>query len=75
MAVSEWQPIEKADKNSKIMAYCGGRFCGNLQWDAEQYHNRPRPHWCDYGASRLWGKAWMRENQPTKFMHQPEPPK
>jgi hypothetical protein len=72
--MSAWRPIDEADKRKRIMAYCGGIFCGDLVWKDRKFSNRPLPHWSDDGARRDRGPKWMQENQPTMFQYQPPPP-
>ena len=75
--MSEWQPIETAPKDKRILLYrptapewwmvMGGRY------DSDEYAKNPKPYWSTYNW-RL-GKTEQRQNAPTRWMPLPEPPK
>lgn len=65
-----WQPIETAPKDRRILLYFPGLFsdatvyCG--KWDDDRYNKRPRPYWtadCEHFA----GKTRLRDHQPTHW--------
>lgn len=74
-----WQPIETAPKDRRILLWFPRELfndmhviCGN--WYADEYSLSPRPHW-DHDLSRLYGKVMTRSNQPTHWAEIPEGPR
>lgn len=75
--MSEWQPIETAPKDKRILLYrptapewwmvMGGRY------DSDEYAKNPKPYWSTDNWSL--GKTEQRQNAPTHWMPLPEPPK
>ena len=75
--MSEWQPIETAPKDKRILLYrptapewwmvMGGRY------DSDKYAKNPKPYWSTDNWSL--GKMEQRQNAPTHWMPLPEPPK
>lgn len=71
--MSEWQPIETAPKDSRVLLYSPTLFCGYAHpgtWDRDQYAKKPRP---------FWNFDWIdrtnsRSNPPTHWMPIPAPP-
>ena len=72
--IMEWQLIETAPKDKRILLFCPdlGIMCG--QYNADQYTKEPRPYWSsDY--ERLFGVRSVRGDQPTHWMPLPDDPK
>jgi hypothetical protein len=75
--MGEWQPIETAPKNERILlfrpsGYPWGRVVIG-QYDNEQYAKQPRPHW-RHDLDHILGKREAREVQPTHWQPLPEAP-
>lgn len=70
----EWQPIETAPKDEKILLARAGQWVDIGEWEDDRHAKKPRPYWT---ANREWwaGKMAMREQQPTHWMPLPPPPK
>ena len=76
----EWQPIEKAPKDERILLYFP-EFHGPGKepryimghWADNRFAAKPRPYWC-HDEERLWGTVQCRNKQPTHWLR-PEPPK
>jgi hypothetical protein len=72
--MSEWQPIETAPKDGKILAWCPQRgVCAPAYWNEDKYAKNPRPYWTHWGE-RMCGTLATRKDQPTHWMPLPEPP-
>lgn len=65
-----WQPIETAPKERRILLYFPGLFsdvevyCG--KWYADEYSKHPRPYWTA-DCERWAGKMRLREHPPTHW--------
>lgn len=58
-----WQPIETAPKDRRILLYYGWSVCGC--WNLDEFINNPKPYWLtDKG---FLGKTWHKENNPTHW--------
>ena len=66
--MSEWQPIETAPKDRRILLSidCSVGFCGG-NWDEDKYRKKPRPYW-RADVENWMGILWMRDHQPTHWM-------
>lgn len=65
-AAPEWQPMETAPKDVRILALFADGGVGIVQWDAQRHNARPRPYWED---DRRWlGIGYMREKPPVEWM-------
>lgn len=73
---TEWQPIETAPKDgTKIVGYIPDwGVVAPVWYDADLFNKKPRPLWGNY-AEFLYGKKWVRNNQPTHWMPMLEEPK
>jgi hypothetical protein len=71
--MSEWQSIETAPKDRKILIL-GKDYVSVGKWDSNEFAKNPKPH---FKSERgyLHGKRWELDNQPTHWMPLPEPPK
>lgn len=67
---SEWQPIETAPKDKKIILACREVEIG--RWDDDSFSKKPRPFWNRWS---VFGVSRERANQPTHWMPLPELPK
>lgn len=74
----EWQPIETAPKDRRIMLY---RPTTHYAWarivfgefNDDRHARKPRPYW-NHDRIRLSGVADAREHEPTHWMDAPSPP-
>lgn len=76
--VQQWQPIETAPKDNRILlGWVVGIFTGiNCvigRWNNDSYAKKPRPYWT-HDLERLTTVYGTRSNQPTHWMPLPEPP-
>lgn len=59
-----WQPIETAPRDRKIMLWANGaEYSG--RWDDDRHSSKPRPYWT-YNAAWL-GISGIRANQPVAW--------
>lgn len=67
----EWQPIETAPKDARILLRCPRRgvVCG--QWNYDKYASKPKPYWTNDRES-LFGVRETRDDQPTGWMPLPD---
>lgn len=65
VTVAEWQPIETAPKDGKILAMKNGEVF--VSWLVDYHHTGPR--WTYHALDGLW--PWL----PTHWMPLPEPPR
>lgn len=68
-----WQPIETAPKDKRVMLYFPKRGPVFGRWDSDAYAKTPRPYW-SHDNERLFGITDARKNPPTHWAPQPDPP-
>lgn len=74
----EWQPIEIAPKDQRILLYRPTTVSNWAkivigQYEDDEYAVRPKPFW-SHDLESLTGKKEARANHPTHWMPLPEPP-
>lgn len=72
--MTEWQPIESAPKNMRIMLYRPARRLFEIgfgRWCADEYSKKPRPYWSGEGTQVMMD----RHEPPTHWAPMPEPPR
>ena len=63
--MSEWQPIETAPKDQRILLFRAGRIvCG--QWDDDCYAQKPKPYW-RHDLEAIFGRTDARKVSPTHW--------
>ena len=77
--MSEWQPIETAPKDRRIMLALPKQKYGEKRvvfgiWNQDEYARKPRPYF-SYDQSVSMGMVWTRDTQPIAWQEVPEPPK
>lgn len=68
--MSEWQPIETAPKNTRVLGALQSGRIEIVRWFDDKYNKKPRPCWRWY-TGYITGE---REDQPTHWMPLPEAP-
>jgi len=74
--VPQWNPIETAPKDKKILLYYPNQLFNGInviigRWDEDTYSKNPTPYWSN-DLSRLSGISATKKNQPTHWMPTPE---
>lgn len=72
-----WKPIDTAPKDRRILLWFDVKIHAGAcfgRWDDERYKRSPNPHFVASELEHLFGKIWMRENQPTHWDEVPEGP-
>lgn len=67
--VDNWQPIETAPKDQRILVVMHGDV-RIAEYDRQEYHNKPAPYFRSEGP---FGVYRDRASQPTKWMPLPTP--
>lgn len=71
--MSDWQPIETAPKDQRILLFRSGHVvCG--RWNDDRYARTPRPYWT-HDNERTFGVVDARKSPPQFWMPLPPPPR
>jgi hypothetical protein len=69
-----WQPIERAPKDRRILIYRPGMDRMSFGWfDADTYNKKTIPYW-DCELAVIHGKAWARQFPPSHWAEITPPP-
>jgi len=78
MNKNEWQPIETAPKDQRIILCYETCIFTNIfsacgKWNDDQYSNNPKPYWT-HDMEKILGVRETRGQQPIAWMPLPEAP-
>ncbi len=68
-----WQTIDSAPKGYAILIWLPVGRPAVGHWEKQGHHDRPRPYWT-CSDEYIFGRNWMRANQPTHWQPLPAPP-
>ena len=68
-----WQPIETAPKDERVMLYYPKRGPTFGYWNSQECATKPRPYW-KHDLQYLFGIPDARQNPPTHWAPKPDPP-
>ena len=75
--MSEWQPIETAPKDERILLYRPSSYPWASvvfgKFDSDRYAKKPRPYW-SHDLERIAGVKDARDAPPTHWQPLPAPP-
>ena len=69
-----WMKISTAPKDKEVFLFYPGTGAVRGHWFEDSLSPNPRPHWRN-DRLFLWGIRRSRNEQPTHWMHLPQPPK
>ena len=76
--MDNWQPMETAPKNRRVLLYYDSPPLAGLnviggEWQSDHFIRRPRPYW-EHDMHMLTGVTRTREIQPSMWQPLPDPP-